>query len=66
MTCGERIYRIAPNGLIEWKSDLVGIDGVIVQDIHGNTIEGVGEWDPPGDWQPFRVRLDSGQLEEKV
>jgi hypothetical protein len=26
----------------------------------GTTIEGQGEWDPPGGWRPFRVDLRTG------
>ncbi len=60
----DRIWRIAPDASIAWRSDVLGIDGVIVNDVDGGIIDGSGEWDPPGGWQSFQIRLDSGQLVE--
>ncbi len=59
----ERIQRIAPDGSLLWQSDVLGIDGVVVDAVDGNMIHGTGEWDPPGEWQPFQIRLDSGQAD---
>jgi hypothetical protein len=58
---GERIWRINHDGSIVWKSDVLGVDGVVVSRIAHGIINGEGEWDPPGGWRPFRIRLDSGQ-----
>jgi hypothetical protein len=44
-----------------WISPVLGIDGVIVDQIGGGTVKGVGEWDPPGGWKPFNVSLATGQ-----
>lgn len=44
-----------------WRSDALGIDGVIVDRISADEIEGQGEWDPPGGWKPFRVSAHSGK-----
>ena len=33
----------------------LGIDGVIIDKITDELIEGSGEWDPPGGWRPFSV-----------
>ncbi len=57
----DRIWRINIDGSIDWKSDVLGIDGVLVSTVDNGVIFGEGEWDPPGGWQPFRITLDSGQ-----
>jgi hypothetical protein len=44
-----------------WKSERLGIDGVVVKRVAGDVIEGDGEWDPPGDWRPFTLSLVSGE-----
>ena len=44
-----------------WRSDPLGIDGVVVEKVDRGTIEGEGEWDPPGDWRRFALWLSSGQ-----
>jgi hypothetical protein len=48
-------------GELVWQSETLGIDGVLVDCIEGNTIFGRGEWDPPGGWQPFRLDLRTGR-----
>jgi len=57
---GERLRRIRCDGSLQWTSDVLGIDGVVVRDVSQGIITGDGEWDPPGGWQPFCVYLDSG------
>jgi hypothetical protein len=57
---GERLWCINRRGSIEWMSDLLGIDGIVVHDVTHGVISGEGEWDPPGGWQPFAIMLDSG------
>jgi hypothetical protein len=57
----ERLFRIGLAGGLEWRSDDLGIDGVIVDSITSELIEGQGEWDPPGGWRPFRVSVSSGK-----
>ncbi|MDX1927833.1 MAG: hypothetical protein SFV81_15020 [Pirellulaceae bacterium] len=56
----EQLVNIRQDGRILWTSDTLGIDGVIVLDVSNGIITGDGEWDPPGDWRPFRIFLDSG------
>jgi hypothetical protein len=58
---GCRLLRIGPTGSIEWTTKYLGLDGVIVDTIEDNLIKGQGEWDPPGEWHPFQVRLDTGE-----
>jgi hypothetical protein len=50
------------NARLLWESDEVGMDGVEVQEVTGNIIKGIGEWDPPGGWRPFEVDLITGKI----
>lgn len=47
---------------MKWTTQRLGIDGVIVDGVANGIIEGQGEWNPPGGWERFRVKLDSGSL----
>jgi hypothetical protein len=58
---GERLRLIDPSGSLAWKTEMLGLDGVIIDSIEDSFIRGQGEWDPPGGWQPFQVRLDTGE-----
>jgi hypothetical protein len=58
---GYRLLLIDPTGRIAWKTEELGLDGVIVDSIEGAFINGRGEWDPPGGWRPFQVRMDTGE-----
>ncbi|HSH94423.1 MAG TPA: hypothetical protein VK968_09780 [Roseimicrobium sp.] len=57
---GRRIFRIGADGGILWKSDELGLDGVLVHHVDSTAISGNGEWDPPGGWRPFTVSPDTG------
>lgn len=57
----ERLWRVGPDGSRLWRSDVLGIDGVVVHQIEDGVIHGAGECDPPGGWQPFELDLDTGQ-----
>ena len=57
---GDSLLRLAPEGTVLWKTANLGIDGVVVTSIQNGTIQGESEWDPPGGWKPFVLRLDSG------
>jgi hypothetical protein len=59
---GERILRFDADGTVAWQSDLLAIDGVTINNIRHDVIEGEGEWDPPGGWRPFRVDLGTGTI----
>lgn len=59
---GERLFRFDERAELQWISDELGLDGVLVHDIDDDFISGDGEWDPPGGWKPFRVKVDSGRL----
>lgn len=57
----ERLFRVEPDGSLPWRTDVLGIDGVVVHEVADGVIRGSGEWDPPGGWRPFQVSLSSGQ-----
>jgi hypothetical protein len=46
---------------ILWQSARCAIDGVTLSAIENDVIEGEGDWDPPGGWQPFRLSLKTGE-----
>ena len=56
-----RLMCINERGEQVWKSDTLGIDGVIVDEVREGVIVGQGECDPPGGWVPFRLSLENGQ-----
>lgn len=60
---GERIRRFSTDGSLMWTSAMLGIDGVVVDRVTATVMEGSGDWDPPGGWRPFRIRLDTGDSE---
>ena len=60
-TSASELLRFGADGVLEWRASGLGIDGVVLHRIAGDTIEGSGEWDPPGGWKPFRVRLSTGE-----
>ena len=57
----ERLFRINPDGRIAWKTETLGLDGVVVDATDDNVVLGQEEWDPPGGWRPFQVSLKSGE-----
>lgn len=59
---GESLLRLAPDGSVLWTADGLGLDGVVVNSVENGIIRGHGEWDPPGGWRPFTLRLDTGRL----
>jgi hypothetical protein len=59
-----KLHCFSHDGTKKWSSPELGIDGVVVIAIDQYVILGDGEWDPPGGWKPFKVRLTSGELVE--
>ncbi len=45
---------------IIWKSGQCAIDGVIITSIENDRVLGLGEWDPPGGWESFKLDLKTG------
>lgn len=57
---GESLLRLSPDGKLLWRAPRLGVDGVTVTTVESETIQGEGQWDPPGGWKRFALRLDSG------
>ncbi len=57
---GQSLFRISPTGAMRWQSVGVGVYGVTIDRVDEETIHGDGEWDPPGDWRPYRLSLSTG------
>jgi hypothetical protein len=57
----EKLFCFDADANVQWISNDLGIDGVIISHFEEGFIYGEGEWDPPGGWQPFRVKVDSGK-----
>jgi hypothetical protein len=55
------LLRFDDQGQLQWRRSGLGIDGLLVDSVEQGMILGRGEWDPPGGWRPYRVRLDSGE-----
>jgi hypothetical protein len=53
----ERLYSVDTSGRVRRSKALLGIDGVVVNSVGADAIRGEGEWDPPGGWKPFCIRL---------
>lgn len=49
------------DGALLWKTDELGIDGVIVHKVSSAGIEGDGAWDPPDGWEPFVLSSRTGE-----
>ncbi|GER86272.1 hypothetical protein KDW_04340 [Dictyobacter vulcani] len=47
---------------LQWTTEQLGIDGVVIIRVADNIIYGEGEWDPPGGWQPFQLSLCTGHI----
>ena len=58
----EHLFCIERDGSLGWQSTSLGVDGVIVDRVEGDVVQGQGELDPPGGWRPFSVSLRSGQI----
>jgi hypothetical protein len=58
----ECLLRLSSDGEVLWSTPDLGLDGVVVKSVENGTIQGEGEWDPPGGWKPFALRLASGEL----
>ncbi len=57
----DHLYLFNRNGDLKWKSDLLGIDGVVIYDVKDSIVFGSGEHDPPGGWIDFKVSLVNGK-----
>ncbi|BCZ45775.1 hypothetical protein psyc5s11_18420 [Clostridium gelidum] len=44
-----------------WTAEILGIDGVLVNNFDGERIYGAGEYDPPGGWVDFVINSRTGK-----
>lgn len=58
---GQSLFCFRPGRVLAWQSEWLGVDGVLVNSVDQGIISGEGEWDPPGGWRPFSVRLEDGK-----
>lgn len=54
------LFNLSKEGKVNWISENLGIDGVLIGRISDRIIEGTGEFDPPGGWIPFVVDRTTG------
>lgn len=54
------VFLIDIHAGIFWKSSECAIDGVIITSIENDMVLGLGEWDPPGGWETFKLDLRTG------
>lgn len=59
---GCNLLRFDVKAQVVWASEDVGVDGVVIQGVDDEIVRGEGEWDPPGDWRPFAIYLQTGRL----
>jgi len=53
------VVAVLPDGSERWRRN-VAVDGVEVNSIEDGLIHGSACDDPPGEWQPFTLRVDTG------
>ena len=58
----QNVVALDPSGVMLWRSDELGIDGVVLYEANANEIRGSGEWGPPGGWKEFRLSASTGRL----
>ncbi len=58
----QKLFCFGGDGDLRWRSPEIALDGVILDAVNGDVVRGQGEWDPPGGWRPFAVRLSSGEV----
>jgi hypothetical protein len=55
------IARLDATGDVRWMNDNLAIDGVEIDAVAEGEVRGRGDWDPPGDWRHFAIRLATGE-----
>jgi hypothetical protein len=61
-TSASEVLTFGPAGDLLWKKSGLGIDGVVIHSVNAGRVEGEGEFDPPGGWQPFTLIEESGEI----
>ena len=55
------LLSFSSTGNLLWRSDILAIDGVVIDAVKDGVISGQGEWDPPGGWRPFKLCSKTGE-----
>ena len=58
---GVDLALLLKDGSLNWQSNPLGIDGVVVNAIQSGEILGEGEYDPPGGWEAFKLDIKDGK-----
>ena len=61
-TSASEVLAFGQTGDLLWKQSPLGIDGIIIHRVSAGRLDGEGEWDPPGGWQPFSLIEESGDV----
>ncbi len=56
-TSATELLVFSASGNLLWRKGALGVDGVVVERVEAGFILGSGDWNPPGDWRPFRIQL---------
>jgi hypothetical protein len=56
------MYRINTFGQVKWKSNTLGIDGVLIHKFNEGKIYGSGQIDPPDTWDEFILDINTGRI----
>jgi hypothetical protein len=57
---GGHVLRLDRQGNIVWRSELLAIDGVVIEKVSDGKVFGEGEWNPPRGWRQFSINLSDG------
>ncbi len=61
ITTDAEIINLNLQGIKNWETNHLGIDGVIISQITETEIIGSGEWDPPSGWKSFVLDRKTGK-----
>ena len=55
------LINLTLDGKTKWRTENLGIDGVVIHEVSSLKINGSGEWDPPGGWEDFEIDRKTGK-----
>lgn len=55
------LLSFSSEGMPQWRTSELGIDGVVVESVQGGVVQGSGEWDPPGGWKSLSISAQTGE-----
>ncbi len=58
----EKIIALNKDGIIIWESDYLAVDGIVCNEIEGNSMKVSCEMDPPGGWVDKKINLLNGKV----